>query len=199
MTRSAQEIQNIREGSSQITIPLDKSNTYMRNRSCLNCRAMVRSVFWHRPVRKNRPHTALRLLHHRVRQRKRHHEMSVLLLSATGVIFNKSAAAAVIFPPLLPLQVSHFFVFQHKVKEMSPLLCPGRWVCICDVSDLSHDVIPDVSPTHGCRKKKEREEIFAHMKLTMLDLTIKGYFLRMNVTQKCLLIVWPSLVRRKKS
>lgn len=35
------------------------------------------------------------------------------------------------------------------------------------------------------------------LKITTLDLTIKGYFLQMNVTQKCLLIVWPSLVPQK--
>lgn len=85
-------------------------------------------------------------------------------------------------------------------------------VCACDVTDLSLHVIPGVFSAHvfsycvrqerattcgnrqGCFHSADRRW---KLKITTLDLTIKGYFLRMNVTQKCLLIVWPSLVRRK--
>lgn len=70
---------------------------------------------------------------------------------------------------------------------------PG--VSACDVTDLSRDVIAGASPL----TRDDRRELPGRRKvrITTLDLTIKGYFLRMNVTQKCLLIVWPSLVRRK--
>lgn len=52
---------------------------------------------------------------------------------------------------------------------------------------FSRDVIPG----------EDRADRGDRMTITAPDFTIKGYFLRIKVTQKCLLIVWSSLVRLK--
>lgn len=73
--------------------------------------------------------------------------------------------------------------------SLRPMRLHGLDLCACDVTDLSCDVFPGAC----CRPDAPWNQRSRESDITTLDLTIKGYFLRVNESQKYLLIVRPSL------
>lgn len=77
--------------------------------------------------------------------------------------------------------------------SLRPMRLHGLDLCACDVTDLSCDVFPGACCLASGKTPCGPREVPEESDITTLDLTIKGYFLRVNESQKYLLIVRPSL------